>query len=135
MKCEHDKEKTRCRECNGPGEGSFCLHGIIRGTCSICSPENSFARYQRQAKARHLSFSLSFSEFEILVKSECIFCGQTPAMGVDRKDSRIGYVSTPNVRNCQSACGLCNRMRSNLDQKFLPQVLKIAKHQESKKAA
>src|SRR5437879_1109368 len=126
MKCEHDRERSRCRECDG---GSFCEHDRIRSTCSICSTEKAFRQYERSAKQRGLSFSLSFSEFETLVKSECIFCGQTPAMGVDRNDSRIGYVSTPNVRNCQAACGLCNRMRSNLDEKFLPQVLKIAKHQ------
>src|SRR2546421_6555948 len=62
-KCIHEKEKSRCRECNEPGQGSFCLHGIIRGTCSSCEPEKAFLRCQRQAREIQLPFMLTEAQF------------------------------------------------------------------------
>jgi hypothetical protein len=135
MKCEHGKERTRCRDCGG---GSFCTHDRMRGSCSICSPESAFKRYQRQAKQRNLSFTLSLEEFEKLVSAACAYCGTQPAFGIDRVDSRIGYVWTAHVRNVWPSCILCNRFKSDLLQHiFLGHAAKITKYQESlkKKAA
>src|SRR6266446_9758842 len=96
MKCEHDKEKSRCRECNGPGEGSFCLHGIIRGTCSLCEPEKVFVRYQRQARERGLRFELNLEQFKQIVFQPCIFCNESgKPRGIDRKNNFEGYLPLP----------------------------------------
>ena len=139
MKCEHDKEKSRCRDCGG---GSYCEHERIRGNCSVCQPEKVYAAYKYKAlKQRHLSFSLTLKEFEAIVATPCALCGESYApRGVDRKDSRIGYLNW----NSQSLCWTCNQLKRNIrngnaenEQALLSHILKIAKFQESlkKKAA
>ncbi|SRR6266481_8022824 len=131
MKCEHDKEKTRCRECNGPGEGSFCLHGIIRGTCSSCEPEKSFARYQRQARERQLRFDLTFAQFSEIVRRPCFYCNDYGSpRGIDRKNNFEPYVFG-NGTQCRPCCARCNRWKSNeAEAVFLGHVRKILEHQE-----
>jgi|SRR6266478_1361010 len=116
-----------------------CEHDRVRSTCSVCSPESVFRQYAYKAKRRNLSFSLTLAEFEKLVAAPCAHCGENwEPRGVDRIDSRIGYVSTPSVRNCQSLCWKCNQLKScgrhpgqpENERAFLAHVLKIANHQE-----
>lgn len=115
-----------------------CEHDRVRSTCSVCSPEQVFRQYAYKTKRRNLSFSLTLAEFEKLVAAPCALCGESyEPRGVDRKDSRCGYL----VWNCRPCCWRCNQLRScgrhpgqpEDDQAFLAHVLKIAKHQERKK--
>jgi len=74
---------------------------------------------------------LTLADFEKLCAASCAWCGETPSLGVDRIDSRIGYVQTASVQNCQSLCGFCNRWKSNLPQQVcLTHAAKIAAYQE-----
>jgi hypothetical protein len=128
-KCQHDKERTRCRDCGG---GSICDHDRVRQTCSVCSPEKVYDAYKYKAlKQRHLSFSLTLKEFEAIVAAPCTFCGEYfEPRGVDRKDNRIGYV----VWNCQSCCWTCNQLKRAANETvFLSHIMKIAKYQELRK--
>jgi hypothetical protein len=129
-KCEHDRERSKCRECNG---GSFCPHNIIRGTCSLCEPEQVFRRYEKQAPERQLRFDLTLPQFTEIILRPCTFCGEWGfPRGVDRRDSSKGYESG----NVQSCCGPCNKLKSDSpEHQFLGQVLKIARHQEKLKRA
>jgi hypothetical protein len=87
-KCEHDRTRSRCKECAG---GSICDHGRVRGECSLCKPEQVFRMYKRKAAKRGLSFELSFAQFDELVQRPCVFCGeQSDPRGVDRRDNRLG---------------------------------------------
>lgn len=45
-----------------------------------------------------------------LWKSDCVYCGTPYPLGIDRKDSEIGY--TP--ENVQSCCLTCNKMKKDL---------------------
>ena len=75
-----------------------------------------FNHYKNRAKKRHKAWKLSFELFKKLVLSNCVYCGQKPYMlvktvnhsclvnGVDRKDSKIGYIPS----NCTTACRFCN---------------------------
>jgi hypothetical protein len=78
-----------------------------------------------------LSFSLTLDQFEKIVAAPCVFCGeQYEPRGVDRKDSRIGYI----LSNAQACCVLCNRWKSAMiEHHFLFHASKIAKHQEKLK--
>jgi len=131
-KCEHGKERTRCRDCGG---GSICNHDRARQNCSVCSPEKVFEAYKYKSKGRGLSFSLTPDQFEKIIAAPCQYCGENlEPRGVDRKDSRIGYVPW----NCQSLCWICNQLKScgrrpgqpENERAFLAHVLKIANHQE-----
>ncbi len=136
-KCEHDRERTKCKECAdaGTGGGSICEHRRVRQSCSVCSPEKVYDAYKNKAlKERHLSFRLTFKEFEALVAAPCCLCGESYApRGLDRKDSRCGYLSW----NVQSLCWTCNQLKRNIrdgnaenEQALLSHILKIAAHQE-----
>jgi hypothetical protein len=106
-----------------------CEHDRIRRTCSVCSPEQVYAAYKYKAlKQRKLVFTLTLDEFEKIVQSRCVFCGeQQDPRGVDRKDNRVGY--TPN--NSQACCWPCNYLKRGLVQEsFLSTVQKIAAHQQ-----
>ncbi len=127
MKCEHDREKSRCRECNGPGEGSFCLHGIVRGTCSSCQPEKAFLRCQRQAQERGIPFMLTEVQYREIVSKPCHYCG---TYGVPRGVDRV-INTQPYAAGNVACCPRCNRWKSNESEDlFLGHVRRIQQHQE-----
>jgi|SRR6266404_2568500 len=129
-KCPHEKEKSRCRDCGG---GSFCLHGIIRGTCSLCDPEKVLVRYQRQARERGLRFELTLEQFKQIVFQPCYYCNEWgQPRGVDRRNNFEPYLPG----NCVSCCARCNRYKTNeAESVFLGHVRKICTHQDKLKKA
>lgn len=74
------------------------------------SPKGRLKSYQASAKERGYDFSLTTDEFNTLLFKECHYCGQPESMGIDRKDSSIGYFSY-NVVPC---CKTCNFMKGTL---------------------
>jgi hypothetical protein len=130
MKCQHDRERTRCRDCGG---GSFCPHQIVRSTCSICSTESVWKRYAYQAAKRGLKFELSLEQFKQIVFQSCALCGDYGSpRGIDRRDSSRGY----EMGNVQSCCGICNRLKSDLpEHQFIGHAAKICRHQDKLKKA
>ena len=106
-----------------------CFHDRVLSTCSLCRPERVYRMYQYKSAQRELTFRLTFEEFRKLVNAPCFYCGETPAMGVDRVDNRIGYLTS----NVVAACVECNFMkRAMLRHKFLYRAQKIAKYQSLK---
>lgn len=86
--------------------------------------KQKFAALKRRAKSRDLPVTLTYSQFCVLKKGDCHYCGvenilleyycdvmkiNTPWMSIDRKDNSKGY--TP--ENTVSACYICNRTKSN----------------------
>src|SRR6266481_2524828 len=130
-KCEHGKERTGCRNClyAGTGGGSFCPHERIRHSCSLCSPETIYAKYKAGAIKRGLLFTLSLEEFQDIVSQECVWCGQRPAMGIDRRNNFYGY----SIGNAASCCWRCNARKKEMpEDEFKAWVLKVAGHLRSK---
>lgn len=105
-----------------------CEHDRFRAQCSVCKPELVFKMYERRAAQRNLIFQISLDDFLNIVQQPCVFCGEENSpRGVDRRDSRVGYILT----NCQSCCQPCNSMKSDsIEYLFLNQVKKIAAYQE-----
>lgn len=75
---------------------------------------------------RKLDFSLTKDEFELLIKNNCYYCNKLPSKfskrakilrgGVDRIDSKIGYI----WENCIPSCFECNLAKMTLNvNKFL----------------
>ena len=93
--------------------------------------ESSFARVVRQykanAKRRKLFFNLSDLEIRKLTSSNCVYCGISPMQkmydkdangayiynGIDRIDKNIGYI----LKNCATACKICNKAKTNMSMK------------------
>lgn len=124
-KCPHGHEKSKCQECGG---GSICEHGIVRGTCSICDPQQVFRRYQRKSIERGLPFLLTEDQFRQIVSRRCYLCGESgQPRGIDRRDNHQGYVLS-NVAACCGHCNLAKRTDSVFE--FVGHVRKIAAYQQ-----
>lgn len=102
-----------------------------------------YEQNKQGAKTRKLDFELTKEQHLSLIKKSCNYCGQPPPRkqpnrghnyyvgvpvcynGIDRVDSKIGYV----IENCVPCCTLCNRMKQCLSvTEFSEHVLKIANH-------
>jgi hypothetical protein len=121
-RCEHGRCKYRCRDCGTitkPYKVRRCQHGVQKVTCAICTPWGRYVKYRGSAKQRDLEFTITFPQFKWLIELCCKYCGRTPAQGLDRIDSAVGYI----LSNCMPCCTLCNRMKSDFTMtKFLDHI-------------
>ena len=103
--------------------------------------------YKKGAKDRGFPFKLTKEEFRKLTQGECYYCGMPPKQqrkvvqakgkmqgfvynGVDRKDSKKGYV----MSNCVSCCKTCNIAKGTKTQKeYLNHIEKIHRHLQKNK--
>lgn len=84
-----------------------------------------YRSYLNRANKKGLIFALSIEEFNTIRTHSCVYCGSASKIGIDRKDSSIGYT----LDNSQPACGTCNLMKYTWDEEvFLRHVAKIYKH-------
>ena len=94
------------------------------------------SNYRAGAKERNLNFDLSSSEFDELIFAKCFYCDSDPTNkstaqsgnsirynGIDRLDSKVGYVA----ENCVPCCNICNMMKKTMNLcDFVLQCKKIA---------
>lgn len=100
-------------------------------------------RYKGGAKRRGIPFELSDEELSTLFKSPCSYCGQSetntckglgktsgdyPYVGIDRRDSSLGYIR----ENIVPCCWVCNMMKNTLEENFfLKHIEKIYNHRDT----
>lgn len=77
------------------------------------------SQYKSGAKKRGHDFNLTLGDIRELTQQQCTFCGRwdsntinvggigVPYMGIDRKDSKIGYERS----NCIPCCKQCNSLK------------------------
>ena len=126
------KQETICRGCSGNN---------VKPT--IKAPRNVLLGvYKTNAKNRGYEFSITEAEFDVLINSNCHYCGIEPSVhkseikynktdieflrnGIDRKDSMIGYTK----ENTVACCAMCNRMKMafHIDP-WLKQIARIYKN-------
>lgn len=100
---------------------SLRWNNSIKGKKARSSAEYKFVIYRNSAKKKHLVFTLTLEEFRKLVSIPCNYCGGTP-YGIDRLDSKMGYVK----ENCVSCCTMCNWMKNSYSvEEFVAQCEKI----------
>ena len=93
----------------------------------IWNLKQRFSKMVYDAKSRNLAVLLTLEEYENLTKLPCYLCGdlvisEHNGHGIDRIDNSIGY--TPD--NCQSCCGICNRMKRHYSiDDFIIRIKKI----------
>lgn len=135
---KHRRSCWRC-VCDCGNETVVDKCGLITGNTTSCGcynkevlslPDGLALRnrlihiYQSNAKRKGISFLVSPEEFYELTQCNCFYCGQPPSQifrskgvegeivynGVDRIDSRIGYISG-NIVPC---CKTCNYAKSTM---------------------
>jgi hypothetical protein len=99
-----------------------------------------FYSYQRSARKRQYSFTLTIEEFRALVENPCFYCGDSrstraPSVrgtngdyfytGIDRTDNTMGY-DLGNVRPCCKQCNIAKGVLS--EAKFLAWVHQVCAH-------
>lgn len=72
------------------------------------------SQLKANAKGRNLECKLTREEIEILIFSNCVYCGRAPSRkyydrkimfgGIDRTNNKLGYIS----ENCVPCCVICN---------------------------
>lgn len=97
---------------------------------------NEYSVYKRTAREKGRNFDLTIEEFEKIVTSPCIYCGEPPSRkskpkkissaflfnGVDRRDNSIGYT----VENSQPCCTTCNLAKRTMSEEvFMAWVEKV----------
>jgi hypothetical protein len=88
---------------------------------------------------RDLSNQITINQFRELSERSCSYCGGSPllrdytrsgnihANGIDRVDSKLGYIEG----NLVPACGICNRMKTGMTaDEFKQHAAKIASHRK-----
>lgn len=90
------------------------------------TPKGRFANYRQNAKARGVTFALTFDQFMAFWQQPCYYCGESIlTIGIDRLDSSQGYTAD-NIRPC---CWVCNRMKLDMSEPiFLAQCQKILRY-------
>ena len=99
------------------------------------------AGYRQKAKKSGRKFAISKEAAIQLLTSDCFYCGAVPANvkksphqtgdfkynGIDRIDSRLGYV----VGNVVPCCRICNIAKNTMNQEaFISWIKRAAKHLE-----
>jgi hypothetical protein len=119
-----DKDRTRGCGCGrtGPRETLYRLQE--RMTPGLAAKKSVIKQYRYSAKHRGLEHALTEDELEVLVTSDCHYCGCPPSItrrpsrsggeftfnGIDRIDNTLGYVPG-NVVTC---CITCNRAKHTM---------------------
>lgn len=97
-----------------------------------------YTKNRYSAKVRELMFSISPSDFQLLIEQPCHYCGSLPLLrehknlagkyannGLDRKNNSEGYT----VENCVSCCWTCNRMKNTLSaEEFISHIERVHDH-------
>ena len=87
---------------------------------------DAFRRYKHSARYRGHVFSLTIEDVERIYFSDCTYCGLSPAKGIDRRESTIGYI----FENCVPCCKRCNYAKGTETEKdFLEWIARIAAKQ------
>lgn len=82
------------------------------------SQNSIFAIYRKGAESREIYFSIDISDFVLIIKKDCYYCGVEPRMklkdnldflynGLDRIDNEKGY----QIDNVVPCCWDCNRAK------------------------
>ena len=86
-------------------------------------PHVKYLEYKQEAKKDNRIFEITEAEFMEIVKNPCFYCGTLGKIGMDRKDSSLGYTT----KNCVSCCWRCNYMKRHIPvDEFIAHCKKIA---------
>lgn len=81
-----------------------------------------YLSYLKRANKKQIPFEFTVDQFNEITNNTCTYCGQQPAKGIDRMNSKEGYTKDNSV----PCCTKCNTMKFVYTAKdFLEHVRKI----------
>lgn len=102
-----------------------------------------YEQYKHSAKSRNYEFNLTKEQFNLLIDSECKYCGNIGSNchtvnnkkgnynynGIDRINNDLGY----EISNVVTSCKDCNKMKNDLKiENFFEHIQKIIKNNQVK---
>lgn len=85
-----------------------------------------------RAKKKGISWTLALTEYEYLIDNPCHYCDgplEESGIGLDRMDSKLGYIA----QNVVPCCGQCNRLKgcdlSVKDMLLIRKIMKFVKEE------
>lgn len=99
-------------------------HGIKRGKYNSNLPKH-YKSFLLRANKKGLTFELTVEDFERITANNCIYCGNSNKIGIDRINPKDGYT----LENSQPCCGTCNLMKyTHSHDFFINHIKRIIKH-------
>lgn len=93
------------------------------------TPKGKYYTARVSAKRKKVPFTISREFFISLCLDSCSFCGEKPAMGVDRIRPKFGYI----FGNVQSCCFRCNRGKfTETEQEYINHCFKVVNYLQKK---
>lgn len=83
-KCEHNREKSRCKECGG---SRICKHGKIKSRCKECGGSEICEHDKRKSNCKECGGS-SYCQQHSKIKSQCKECGGSAICVHNKKKAR-----------------------------------------------
>jgi hypothetical protein len=74
-------------------------------------PEYVYQDYKYKCFRKNIEFDMTLEEFTGLLDQPCHYCGNSDSFGVDRINSRIGYI----MENSVACCSTCNIIKKTMD--------------------
>lgn len=132
VKCECGSEKVVMGSAmiSGNTKSCGCLSREVRANKRISKNHSEITAiilgYKRHAERRGFKWLLSRKDVELIIKSDCVYCGSKPNnikktknsigdgllySGIDRIDSNGNYTK----ENSVPCCRICNYAKSNMD--------------------
>ena len=132
VKCDCGKEKKIMGSAmvSGNTKSCGCLSKEIKANKRISNNHSEITAiilgYKRHAERRFFNWELSRKDIEVIIKSNCVYCGSKPSnikktknsigdgllySGIDRIDSNEDYTKLNSV----TCCKICNYAKSNMD--------------------
>lgn len=132
VKCECGSEKVVMGSAmiSGNTKSCGCLSREVRANKRISKNHSEVTAiilgYKRHAERRGFKWLLARKDVELIIKSDCVYCGSKPSnikktknsiddgllySGIDRIDSNENYT----IKNSVPCCRICNYAKSNMD--------------------
>lgn len=73
----------------------------------LCRKERG---YRKAAQNKNRDYPLTREQFRSIFQGTCVYCGEFPAFGIDRRDNLLGYT----LENSVSCCSICNYAKRDM---------------------
>ncbi len=99
-------KSTRCSSCSAKAT-HFRGTRVPMHEQWLCRKER---HYRKDARSNKRQFTLVREQFREIFTGTCIYCGEFPAFGIDRKNNTSGYT----LENSAPCCPTCNYAKRDM---------------------
>lgn len=123
--CTHDIKSPAYRRYYRRHQGTIRAKARTKASRTKHTAQHKYNRYKSDSKRRQREFTLTYEQFNTIISQNCYYCGSNSSIGIDRCNSKLGYI----INNCVPCCTVCNIMKGKMTKlDFIEQAKRISKH-------